>query len=126
LRPASGDKVSSSVLNQHSTLAEGTNIQGTMKIIRRNIMTNIVSIIIIAMLTASVLEISLTAKAQTALGQKTGEGGVFQALKQEKDGAINLGNFDGSQILDARGNVLTTITIKKWQIRFVQGYQPNP
>ena len=43
--------------------------------------------------------------------------GIFQALKQT-DGGFNLGNWDGSQILSQKGDVLAIVSIKDGKLDF--------
>jgi hypothetical protein len=56
----------------------------------------------------------------SSLGQSartTNQNGIFQALKQT-EGTFNLGNWDGSQILSQKGDVLTTVSIKNGRLDF--------
>ena len=53
-------------------------------------------------------------------GQSDGtrnQNGIFQALKQT-EGGYNLGNWDGSEILSQKGDVLTTVSIKNGKLDF--------
>jgi hypothetical protein len=45
------------------------------------------------------------------------QNGIFQALTQT-DGSYNLGNWDGSRILSAKGDVLSVVSIKNGKIDF--------
>lgn len=45
------------------------------------------------------------------------QNGIFQALKQT-EGGFNLGNWDGSRILSAKGEVLTVVSIKEGRLDF--------
>ena len=84
-------------------------------------MKNYLRFMLPALLTISASSNFSTFGYQVGLGKTIGENGVFQQLKQSDDGSYNIGNFDDSRILDAKHNVLTTVTIKDGRIDFTKG-----
>ncbi len=56
----------------------------------------------------------LTLTPQGRIGSPAGNNGIFQSLKESANG-YNLDDWNGSDILDAKGNVLATVIVKSGQ-----------